>query len=102
MAAIETGIATVSERNCHHRRVDCRPSRPGSKSPAGSGRPDMTVTLEPVTRAFDGIPAIRGVPLTLERGTLSVLLGPTLSGKTSIMRLLAGLDNPTTGRVLVD
>ncbi len=62
----------------------------------------MTVTLETVTRAVDGIPAIRGVSLTLKRGTLSVLLGPTLSGKTSIMRLLAGLDKPTTGRVLVD
>src|ERR1700681_3624151 len=62
----------------------------------------MTVTLEHVTRAVDGIPAIRGVSLTLERGTLSVLLGPTLSGKTSIMRLLASLDKPTSGRVLVD
>src|SRR5258708_9827122 len=62
----------------------------------------MTVTLEPVTRAVDGIPAIRGVWRTLKRGTLSVLRGPTLSGKTSIMRLLAGLDKPTTGRVLVD
>ena len=60
------------------------------------------MTLEHVTRAVDGIPAIRDVSLTLERGTLSVLLGPTLSGKTSIMRLLAGLDKPTTGRVLVD
>lgn len=62
----------------------------------------MSVTLDHVTRAIDGIPAIRDVSLTLERGTLSVLLGPTLSGKTSIMRLLAGLDKPTTGRVLVD
>ena len=62
----------------------------------------MTVTLEHVTRTVDGIPTIRDVSLTLERGTLSVLLGPTLSGKTSIMRLLAGLDKPTTGRVLVD
>jgi ABC-type sugar transport system ATPase subunit len=62
----------------------------------------MTVTLEHVTRTVDGIPAIRDVSLTLERGTLSVLLGPTLSGKTSIMRLLAGLDTPTSGRVLVD
>ncbi|HKO70834.1 MAG TPA: ABC transporter ATP-binding protein [Bradyrhizobium sp.] len=62
----------------------------------------MTVTLERVTRSIDGLPAIRNVSLTLERGTLSVLLGPTLSGKTSIMRLLAGLDKPTTGRVLVD
>ena len=62
----------------------------------------MSVTLENVVRTVDGIPAIRDVSLTLDRGTLSVLLGPTLSGKTSIMRLLAGLDRPTTGRVLVD
>src|ERR1700744_1935109 len=62
----------------------------------------MTVALEHVTRSIDGIPTIRDVSLTLERGTLSVLLGPTLSGKTSIMRLLAGLDKPATGRVLVD
>ena len=62
----------------------------------------MSVTLQNVTRTVDGVPTIRDVSLTLERGTLSVLLGPTLSGKTSIMRLLAGLDKPTTGRVLVD
>src|SRR6202008_4861020 len=62
----------------------------------------MSVTLEHVTRTVDGIPTIRDVSLTLERGTLSVLLGPTLSGKTSIMRLLAGLDKPASGRVLVD
>ena len=62
----------------------------------------MTVTLDHVTRTVDGVPTIRDVSLTLERGTLSVLLGPTLSGKTSIMRLLAGLDKPTSGRVLVD
>src|ERR1700755_1488732 len=62
----------------------------------------MSVALEHLTRAVDGFPTIRDVSLTLERGTLSVLLGPTLSGKTSIMRLLAGLDKPTTGRVLVD
>jgi glycerol transport system ATP-binding protein len=62
----------------------------------------MTVTLENVTRSVDGIPTIRDVSLTLERGTLSVLLGPTLSGKTSTMRLLAGLDRPGTGKVKVD
>jgi glycerol transport system ATP-binding protein len=62
----------------------------------------MSITLDHVTRVVDGVPTIRDVLLTLENGTLSVLLGPTLSGKTSIMRLLAGLDRPTTGRVLVD
>src|SRR5246127_3898425 len=62
----------------------------------------MSITLDHVTRTVDGTPHIRDVWLTLEKGTLNVLLGPTLSGKTSIMRLLAGLDKPTTGRVLVD
>src|ERR1700676_2250191 len=62
----------------------------------------MSVELEHVSRSVDGIATIRDVSLTLERGTLSVLLGPTLAGKTSIMRLLAGLDKPTSGRVLVD
>ena len=62
----------------------------------------MSVALDHVTRIVDGVPTIRDVSLTLEKGTLSVLLGPTLSGKTSIMRLLAGLDRPNGGRVLVD
>ncbi|MDB5567954.1 MAG: transporter related [Tardiphaga sp.] len=62
----------------------------------------MSVTLDHVSRMVDGVPTIRDVSLTLERGTLSVLLGPTLAGKTSIMRLLAGLDKPTQGKVLVD
>jgi len=62
----------------------------------------MSVTLDHVSRTVEGLTTIRDVSLTLERGTLSVLLGPTLAGKTSIMRLLAGLDKPTAGRVLVD
>jgi glycerol transport system ATP-binding protein len=62
----------------------------------------MSVELAGVSRSVDGVAAIRDVTLKLERGTLSVLLGPTLAGKTSIMRLLAGLDRPTSGRVLVD
>ncbi len=40
--------------------------------------------------------------LTLKRGTLNVLLGPTLSGKTSLMRLMAGLDKPTEGSLVFD
>ncbi|ABD86924.1 ABC transporter ATP-binding protein [Rhodopseudomonas palustris] len=62
----------------------------------------MSVSLQNVSRSIDGVPAIRDVSLTLQRGTLTVLLGPTLSGKTSIMRLLAGLDKPSHGKVLVD
>lgn len=62
----------------------------------------MTVALDKVSCSVDGVATIRDVSLTLARGTLTVLLGPTLAGKTTIMRLLAGLDKPTQGRVLVD
>jgi glycerol transport system ATP-binding protein len=42
------------------------------------------------------------VSLTLQRGAMNVLLGPTLAGKTTLMRLMAGLDQPTGGRLLLD
>jgi glycerol transport system ATP-binding protein len=45
---------------------------------------------------------ISDVSLTVERGTMNVLLGPSLAGKTTIMRLMAGLDAPTSGRILVN
>lgn len=45
---------------------------------------------------------IRDVSLTLQHGTLNVLLGPTLSGKTSLIRLMAGLDKPTSGSIWFD
>ncbi len=45
---------------------------------------------------------ISNVSLAFEPGSLNVLLGPTLSGKTSLMRLMAGLDKPTKGDILLD
>lgn len=58
--------------------------------------------LRNVTRLSGGETQIRETSLSLERGSLNVLLGPTLSGKTSLMRLMAGLDRPTTGSVYFD
>ncbi|MCW4113452.1 ABC transporter ATP-binding protein [Aurantimonas sp. MSK8Z-1] len=58
--------------------------------------------LQSVSRTVGGEAHIVDVSLRLERGTLNVLLGPTLSGKTSLMRLMAGLDAPTAGRVTMD
>lgn len=45
---------------------------------------------------------ISDVSLKLERASLNVLLGPTLSGKTTLMRLMAGLDKPSSGDILID
>ncbi|MTH78127.1 ABC transporter ATP-binding protein [Paracoccus aestuariivivens] len=60
----------------------------------------MTLELQAVSRLVEGRVHIQPTSLTLQNGTMNVLLGPTLSGKTSLMRLMAGLDQPTTGRIL--
>ncbi|MBL4901672.1 ABC transporter ATP-binding protein [Desulfocapsa sp. AH-315-G09] len=44
---------------------------------------------------------ITDISLAFEAGTLNILLGSTLSGKTSLMRLMAGLDQPTSGKIYV-
>ena len=62
----------------------------------------MTLELRNVTKVVRGETHIADVSLTFAHGTLNILLGPTLSGKTSLMRLMAGLDVPTEGRVLFD
>ncbi|MFP7570047.1 ABC transporter ATP-binding protein [Marivita sp. S2033] len=60
----------------------------------------MTLTLDGVTHIVNGQTHIHPTDLTLENGTMNVLLGPTSSGKTSLMRLMAGLDQPTKGRII--
>jgi len=60
----------------------------------------MTLELQGVSRLVGGRVHIHPTDLTLRNGTMNVLLGPTLSGKTSLMRLMAGLDKPTSGRIL--
>ena len=58
--------------------------------------------LKGVSKRVGGSLHLSDISMTLEPGTLNVLLGPTLSGKTSLMRVMAGLDKPTSGSVVVD
>ena len=60
----------------------------------------MTLTLEGISKVVEGEVHIHPTDLDLAPGTMNVLLGPTLAGKTSLMRLMAGLDAPGTGRLL--
>src|SRR6202012_316222 len=62
----------------------------------------MSTHLQNVSVAIGGEKIIDNVDVALERGTMNVLLGATLAGKTSLMRLMAGLDKPTSGKILVD
>ncbi|MEM6585216.1 MAG: ABC transporter ATP-binding protein [Pseudomonadota bacterium] len=62
----------------------------------------MTLRLDDVTRIVGGDTHIHPVNLELQKGSMNVLLGPTSAGKTSLMRLMAGLDKPDAGRVYWD
>jgi len=55
--------------------------------------------LQGVSKIVAGKPHINATDLTFQKGTMNVLLGPTSAGKTSLMRLMAGLDRPSTGKV---
>ncbi|MEM1289306.1 MAG: ABC transporter ATP-binding protein [Pseudomonadota bacterium] len=59
----------------------------------------MSLVLEAASKVVGAETHIYPVNLELSKGSMNVLLGPTLSGKTSLMRLIAGLDEPTSGRV---
>lgn len=60
---------------------------------------DGMLELRNVCRSAGATEYITDISLTLESGSLNVLLGPTLAGKTSLMRLMAGLDVPTSGSI---
>ena len=62
----------------------------------------MSLTLEHVSRVVEGQTWIDDATLRFEPGSFNVLLGRTLSGKTSLMRLMAGLDKPDSGRILMN
>ena len=62
----------------------------------------MSLQLDHVGLKLGQDVIIDDVSLTFERGTMNVLLGPTLAGKTTLMRLMAGLDKPSAGQITVD
>jgi glycerol transport system ATP-binding protein len=62
----------------------------------------MQLTLERITKKVGAQTWLHEQSLTPRSGAVTVLLGATQAGKTSLMRIMAGLDVPSTGRVLVD
>lgn len=62
----------------------------------------MSFILENISKSVDGETHLEEINLKIEKGSFNILLGPTLAGKTTLLRLMAGLDRPTGGRLLMN
>jgi len=72
-----------------------------SEAAIGTSHAGVPVRLERVAKRFGGIAALEEVTLTVPPGSLVTLLGPSGCGKTTTLRIVAGLEQPTSGRIWI-
>lgn len=63
---------------------------------------DAFLRIEGVSKSFGSFQAVRDVSLSVARGEIFALLGGSGCGKTTLLRMLAGFETPTAGRILLD
>ncbi len=67
-----------------------------------SDDPTIAVRLERVVKRFGGVVAVDGVDLDVREGEFFSMLGPSGSGKTTCLRMIAGFEQPTEGRIVLN
>src|SRR2546429_4034909 len=70
----------------------------------GGAQPQTAVAsvhLEGVRKVFGETEAVAGIDLEISDGEFFSMLGPSGSGKTTTLRMIAGFDQPTSGRILL-
>jgi multiple sugar transport system ATP-binding protein len=60
------------------------------------------IRVDQVAKSFGAFTAVKGVDFTVDHGSFFVILGPSGCGKTTTLRMIAGLELPTSGRILLD
>jgi putative spermidine/putrescine transport system ATP-binding protein len=73
----------------------------GVMTPPGDGAAVPSVRLEQVTKRFGDVVAVDAVDLEIPDGQFFSMLGPSGSGKTTTLRMIAGFELPTSGRIFL-
>ena len=64
------------------------------------------IEIKDLTKVYDAkslpVYAVNGVTLTIESGEFTAIVGPSGSGKTTLLNIIGGLDDPTSGDVIID
>lgn len=56
--------------------------------------------IQDIRKSFDSIEVLRGLSISVERGSLLALLGPSGCGKSTLLRIIAGLDSQDSGKII--
>ncbi len=64
--------------------------------------PDIRLDVQGLAKSYGGVAALEPVSLAVRRGEFLTLLGPSGSGKTTLLMMIAGLVDPSAGRILID
>jgi phospholipid/cholesterol/gamma-HCH transport system ATP-binding protein len=75
---------------------------PAAKPPARQGDVDNVVEIRDVHYSVGGRAIFSGLNLTIPRGRITAVMGPSGTGKTTLLRLMTGQIMPTRGQVLFD
>lgn len=63
---------------------------------------DSIIKINNVTKVFDGVTVIDDMTLSIKRGKFVTLLGSSGCGKTTLLRMIAGFETPTSGKIFIE